>query len=82
MVQRVKTTLNLDAQLLRQAKDHAAARGTTLTSVVEEALRSSLLRHDDTEPYRLELPVVRGDAPPAVDVAHRDELEDLMARRG
>ncbi|MEX0984545.1 MAG: DUF6364 family protein [Actinomycetota bacterium] len=35
----MKTTLNLDAEVLREAKKRAAEQGTTLTHLVEEALR-------------------------------------------
>ena len=74
----MKTTLNLDDELLQRAKRRAAARGTTLTAFVEEALRSSLSQRPSSE-FRLELPTVRGDRQPAVDPADRQVLHDRMA---
>ncbi len=38
----MKTTINIDDDLLRAAKAGAAARGMTLTSLVEEALHLAL----------------------------------------
>ena len=42
MITRMRTTLVLDDRLLRQAKAQAAAQGTTLSEVVNQALRSAL----------------------------------------
>jgi hypothetical protein len=38
----MRTTLNLDEQLLRELKAKAAREGRTLTSVIEDALRVAL----------------------------------------
>ncbi len=77
----MKTTLNLDDQLLERAKRRAAERGTTLTAVVEDALRVALDEMAPEPGYRLDLPVVRGVRPPAVDPADRSALYDLMEER-
>jgi hypothetical protein len=77
----MKTTLNLDERLLREAKKRAAGEGRTLTSVVEEALRAALTERPANEAFELHLPIVRGDRPPVVDVADRDSLYDLMEGR-
>lgn len=74
----MKTTLNLDDELLQRAKRQAAARGTTLTAFVEEALRSSLSQRRPAG-FRLELPTVRGNRQPTVDPADRQVLHDRMA---
>ena len=74
----MKTTLRLDDDLLREAKRRAVDEGTTLTHVVEEALRAALTRQPPREPYRLEWVTVKGDRPPAVDVADRNALYDFM----
>lgn len=75
----MKTTLELDDRLLTEAKKRAAAAGTTLKAFVEEALRARLSPAPHRGPrFRLTLPVVRGEAPPAVDVADRRALYDLM----
>ncbi|MEO1061912.1 MAG: DUF6364 family protein [Actinomycetota bacterium] len=76
----MKTTLNLDDSLLERAKRHAADRGTTLTAVVEDALRVALDDVGSDPSYRLEVPVVQGERPPTVDPADRDALYDLMDR--
>jgi len=75
----MKTTLNLDEELLRQAKQHAAERGTTLTAVVEDALRARLHTAPARRRFRLAFPVVAGHRPPPIDPADRDALEDRMA---
>jgi hypothetical protein len=74
----MKTTLNVDDELLRRAKRRAAERGTTLTAVVEEALRAILSEPPRRQPFTLRMPTVRGDRPPAVDPADRAALHDLM----
>jgi Arc/MetJ family transcription regulator len=76
----MKTTLNLDDRLLREAKKRAADRGTTLTRVVEDALRDALQERTPTG-FKLTLTTVRGTRPPAVDVSDRDALYDFMEGR-
>jgi hypothetical protein len=78
----MKTTLNLDEELLREAKKRAAERGTTLRQVVEDALRDALAEPDAHEPYAFDFPVVDGGGPPLVDVADRDALYERMEGRG
>lgn len=75
----MKTTLNLDDELLRRAKRRAQQRGATLTSVVEDGLRA-VLAEASTPAYRLQLPVVEGTAPPAADPADRDALYAILDR--
>lgn len=75
----MKTTLNLNDELLRRAKERAARRGSTLTAVIEDALRSSLSTSPRREGFRLRLPTVAGAGPPAVDLADRGALHDRMA---
>jgi plasmid stability protein len=79
MVVAMKTTLNLDDQLLRAAKQRAAAEGTTLTWVVEEALRAALTARGVKERDEVRWIVVDG-GPPRVDVADRDALYEAMER--
>ena len=40
----MRTTIRFDEQLLVQAKELAAERGTTLTALLEDALRETLAR--------------------------------------
>ena len=76
----METTLDLDAGLLREAKKRAADEGTTLTDIVERALRTALEAPEPREPYIFDFPTVHGGRP-LVDVADRDALYDLMEGR-
>lgn len=80
MVICMKITLNLDNEILRRAKQEAAAQGSTLTSLVEDALRRRLAQSPPTDSFRLDFPVTAGRRPPAVDPADRAALEDRMAQ--
>jgi len=78
---RMKTTIDLDDELLRLAKQRAAAAGIPLRAYIEDALRARLLpRPRGRSKFTLDLPIVEGTAPPAVDVADRNALYDLMER--
>jgi plasmid stability protein len=77
----MKTTLNLDDELFRDAKKRAAEDGTTLTYFVEEALRNALADEPPEEPYVFTFPTISG-GPFLVDIADRDALYDLMEGRG
>ena len=74
----MRTTLNLDDALMRAAKQEAAARGVTLTRIIEEALRAELTPRPARGGFRLEFPVVSGRRPPQVDISDRDALYDAM----
>lgn len=77
----MKTTLNLDEQVLRRAKVCAERDGTTLARFVEDALRTRLASvRDDERPFRLQLETVTGDSPPKIDVSDRDALYDAIDR--
>jgi len=78
---KAKTTLNLDRDLLREAKKRAAEQGTTLTELVEQALRAALTASEPDRRYRFRYVVVDGGGPPLVDVADRDALYDRMEGR-
>lgn len=78
----MKTTIDIDDRLLERAKRHAAAHGTTLRAVIEEALRARLApRPQARAQYRFEPPTVRGSRPPAIDVTDRNALYDLLDDR-
>jgi len=52
----MRTTVRLDPDLLTAAKKHAAASGSTLTALLEQALREALARRGTkaiTRPLRL-----------------------------
>ena len=78
----MRITLDIDDALLAEAKRRAADNGTTLTAFVEHALAAALAGRVENGPrYRLAWKTHRGSAPPAVDVADRDRLLDVMEGR-
>jgi hypothetical protein len=76
----MKTTLNLDDQLLKKAKATAAVGGITLTRFVEDALRAKLLATTEKTPYAFDPVIVTGTSPPNVDIADRDALFEVIGR--
>jgi len=77
----MRTTINLDDDLLRRAKRLAATSRRTLTSVLEDALREVLSRTGAMHPEgRVELP--ESDCEPGllpgVDLDNSAALLDLM----
>jgi hypothetical protein len=78
----MKTTLNLDDQLMRTAKKIAAERGITLTRVIEEAIRAAVSPppvRDERTPFTWR--TVKGRKPPELDIADRDALYARMEAR-
>ena len=66
----MKTTLNLNDQVLRSAEGRAARDGITLTRFVEDALRARLTDAGSRKPaFRLRLETATGDGPPNVDIS-------------
>ena len=77
----MKITLDLNDQVLRQAKRQAARARVTLAQLVEDALRARLEgARSGQPPYRLRLETVTGHASPNVDIADRDALYDVISR--
>jgi Arc/MetJ family transcription regulator len=77
----MRTTIRLDDELLRAAKQRAVETGQTLTAVIEDALRQALARRLVGEPSpRIELPVSRGGGAlqPGVDLDDSAALLELM----
>jgi hypothetical protein len=77
----MKTTLDLDDTILAQAKQRAAASGTTLKAFVEDALREKISaipkrRKHHSHSYRMN--VVHGTKPPAIDIYNRSTLYDYL----
>jgi hypothetical protein len=78
----MRTTLVLDDQLLRQAKRQAAERNTTLSAVVNDALREAL-RPRAEKPRPFTLVTYRGKGPTfhlTPEDIKRLELEDDLER--
>lgn len=73
--------MNLDDQLMQRAKDRARHDGTTLTRVVEHALRAAL-DEPEAAPNRfvLNFPTVGGGAA-IVDPADRGAVYDILDGR-
>ena len=80
----MKTTIQLDDQLLLEAKKHATQTGRTLKAVVEDALREALVRTETTRPQtRISLQTFKGrGVQPGVDLDDTSSLLDPMERDG
>jgi hypothetical protein len=75
----MRTTLILDDQLLRQAKAHAAETGSSLTRLVQDALREKLHRPQVAHAPPLRLRTFRGKGVrPGVNLDSHAELLDRM----
>jgi len=81
MFLRMRTTLDLNDELLRAAKRQAADRGVSLKQVVEDALHSQLKDLPRQTGYRLQWRTERGKLQPGVRLDDRDALFDLMDGR-
>lgn len=78
----MRTTINIDDHLLKEAKAAAAASGRSLTDFVEEALRERLARRQAQQKReRVSLPTFGGGhLRPGVDLNDSARLLDLMDR--
>ena len=75
----MKTTLDLNDEILRRAETQAARDGISLTRFVEEALRTKLVDDSRQDPaFKLDLKTVKGYAPPTVDLSDREALYDVL----
>ncbi len=75
----MRTTIRLDDDLLADAKRAAVERGTTLTSLIEDALRHALSPRADEPRRRLSLPTFRGDGlQQGIDLDDTAALLDAM----
>ncbi len=75
----MRTTLDLNDQLVRRAKKAAADRGTTLTALIEDALREKLTRPALPRGKRRVLPTFKGDGlQPGVELSSTSALLDLL----
>lgn len=80
MVFHMKTTLNVDDTVMRRLKETAAARGTTMSALVEAGLRRILAGDPEPRGEVTDLkPLPSWDGGlPRVDIANRDELYRVM----
>ena len=75
----MKTTLNLDDDLMRAVREHAQRLGVTLTTLVSEALRRMLAEPSPAE-FRLDLPFTVGNRMPTVDIDSKAAVEEYLDR--
>jgi hypothetical protein len=80
MIPAMRTTVRLRDELLKRARERAAADGRTLTSLIEEGLVRVLDEPAAPRSRKVTLPVsrARGGLLPGVDLNHSGDLEDLM----
>ena len=77
----MRTTIRLDDELLKQAKRRAAESGSTLTAVIEEALREQLLgnRSKSEHAGRIRLKTTgKGGVQPGIDLDASAPLLDAI----
>jgi hypothetical protein len=77
----MRTTLDIDDRVLKEAKLHALERGETLTRFIEDAIRSRLAQPAQLPAFRLTLLTKKGEARPGVDWDDRDSLYEHMEGR-
>ena len=78
----MRTTLNIDDDLMRTVKKHAAETDRKIYAVIEPPLRYLIdqERHTD-RPYQLRWKAVGSAVQPGVDLTDRDALIDRMEKR-
>ncbi len=75
----MRTTLDLNDQLIRRAKRVAAERGTTLTALIEDALRQKLSHAPPTRGKRRTVHTFKGNGLlPGVELGSTSALLDLL----
>ena len=79
----MRTTIRLSDDLLRRAKKKAAEQGRTLTSLVEEGLKTVLVESKPARRARVRLPISKasGGTLPGVDLNQSSDLEGRMEER-
>jgi len=84
MLRHMRTTVRLDDALLDRARQEAARRGVTLTSLIEQGLQLVLRRPlKRSERPRVQLPECRagGGVLPGIDLDDSDALFDRLEGR-
>jgi predicted transcriptional regulator len=81
MLYHMRTTLNIQDDLMRRVKKRAAETGTTLTEIVEQALRAAVAgQAPRRDRYTFVWRPVAGRTLPGIDLADRDSLYEVMER--
>ena len=79
----MRTTIDIDDSVLRQAKKLAAEENKTLTRIIEEALRERISPKTRTgKKFKLRLLTKTGRVIPGTSLADRDLLYERMEGRG
>ena len=74
----MRTTINIDAELLAAAKKLAINKKSTLREVIEDALRAALSRPEPSTARPFKLVTFRGDGPnPGINLDKTSELIEL-----
>ena len=77
----MRTTISIDDDLLKRAKLRAAEVNQSLSKFVENALRETLERREQTaEREPPSLPTVRGELRPGIDYDRFAELSELSEK--
>ena len=74
----MRTTVDINDELMRRAKKRAADDGVPLRDVVEAALREYLSGKPKATGYKLKWTAEKGELMPGVDIDDRDSLYDIM----
>jgi len=74
----MRTTIDINDELMRHAKKKAAHDGVSFRDVVEDALRRYLSEKPAASGYKLKWTTESGELMPGVDLDDRDSLFDLM----
>jgi len=80
MVFHMKTTLNIDDQVVRRLKQEAARTGKTMSELVEAGLRLVLADRDGDGGRRLPRLPAWDSGGAKVDLADRDAVLDVMEK--
>ena len=75
------TTLSLEDDLVQAVETKAQQTGQTADQVINRALREVLLKPENAEAPAFRWVVVKGEAPPDVDVSDRNALFERMEGR-
>ena len=74
----MRTTINLDDDLLRRAKKHAALSERSLSAFVADAVREALARRaSPSKPEPIHLVTVKGELRPGINYDSFAELNDV-----
>ena len=76
----MRTTIDINDELLDLARQRAIEQRTSVKAIVEQALRSLLAGPTKTKAYRLRWRAEHGELLPGIDLSNRDALMDLLDR--